>query len=323
MFNKKILKPAYFIILFLSLVSYKLIDYRTLTKTNVPLRITVQNNAIVLRQVLPENSNVLTLAAGFVLQKIAKIFSPNSITAHSIAYNLMVFIILFLTYFTFFVYLKIFFTESTSLIGALLLGIVMQLGLTGTLFPEGNLLSFLLFILGFLCMFKSKDYFLPVIFAFGIMNNAQTVFLFLFYVTYLISQNKLRTKKSHFIILFSVMVMALTFLFMLKVFGDRVFIKNDFIFQNLSNPGLIFQLWFAEIAFFVFLSIKAFNFSSLFFKLGLFIIGLYFILGFFYEPMNEPVRFLPVYLILIPMSLQILFDKSVNSKNLLQRPVSL
>lgn len=281
-------------------------------------RTEVQNNILTGQMDYPYQYRVLKPAVGFVLQKITGAFVSNRFKAHLYAYELITLIAFFLFYFGFYKFLKIFFSDTACMIGLTLLLAVIPLSVT-SVWQEGDFYNFIFFTAGFLLMFRSKDYYLPVIFAIGFLNREQIVFLLVFYIAYLISQNKLNTKKSYFVITLSVLACSIVYFGLRWKYGFKYTEVNYNAARNIENIWHIITLWTAEVLIFVLLSIKAFKSSDKFFKLGLIALGLYFILYFFYGYMGELAKFLPAYLILIPMSLKVLTGESTNKKALLQQ----
>lgn len=279
-------------------------------------RTEVQTNILSGQMDYPYQYRVLKPAAGYVLQKIISVFVSNRFKAHLYAFELITLVAFFLFYFCFYKFLKIFFSDTSCMIGLTLLFAVIPLSIT-SVWQEGDFYNFIFFTAGFLLMFRSKDYYLPLIFAAGFLNREQIVFLIIFYIAYLISQNKLNTQKSYIVIALSVIACAAVYFGLRWKYGFKYTEINYNAVRNTENIWHIIQLWTAEVLIFVLLSIKAFKSSNKFFKLALIALGLYFVLYFFYGYMGELAKFLPAYLILIPMSLQVLTGESINEKKIL------
>jgi hypothetical protein len=307
------LKPVYWVIIILTLISYELTDLKILTP-DLLLRTEVQMNILTGQMDYPYQYRVFKPAIGYALQKVIRIFEDNKFRAHLYAYEIITLAAFFLFYFCFYKFLKIFFSDSACIAGLFFLQAVIPLSIT-SVWQEGDFYNFIFYTIGFLLMFKSKDYYLPLIFGIGLLNREQMIFLMVFYVAYLISQNKLNTKKSYIVIALSVVACAIVYFGLRWKYGYKYTVVNYNASRNIENIRDIFQLWAAEVLIFVILSIKTFRSSSKFFKLGFIALGLYFILYFFYGYMGELAKFLPAYLILIPMSLQIITGESTNNEN--------
>lgn len=306
------MKPVYFIIILLTLISSKIVDKEILSP-DILTRVEVQNNILTGQIEYPYQYRVLKPVMGFVLQKIMRIFVNNTYRAHLYAFEIITVFAFLLLFSCFYLFLKMFFSDTSCIIGLLLLQVVIPLSIT-SVWQEGDFYNFIFFTIGFLLMFKSKDYLLPLVFAIGFSNREQIIFLFVFYIAYLISQNKLKQKKSLIVIALSVIACAAVYFALRWKFGYKYTEVNYNTMRNTENIGLVIQLWSAQVLIFAILSVKAFKSSSKFFKLGLISLGAYFILYFFYGYMAELAKFLPAYLILIPMSLQIITGESADNK---------
>ncbi len=78
-----------------------------------------------------------------------------------------------------------------------------------------------------------------------------------------------------------------------------------------ANLVKIAALWLAEVGGFIALCLLAFKRSGAFFKIGLAALAIYAILFFFNGNLWEFAKFLPAYLILIPMGLQVISNQYI------------
>src|SRR4029079_8475355 len=99
---KKFLKPEYIIILLLALFSYKIVDYRILTRNNLTLRNDIQTSVMAQKKLPPDNNNLLSIGTTYTFQKVVKIIFKNSNVAHLVSQNIINFVIFLLIYFAFF-----------------------------------------------------------------------------------------------------------------------------------------------------------------------------------------------------------------------------
>jgi len=261
----------------------------------------------------PFRYSVLIPGAGYILQKLIKPLAGSQARSFLYSYELINFFAFTLLFTLFYIFLKMFFSDITSTIGLFLFLAVIPLSMSGV-WPEVGVLNFLFYALGFILMFKSKDQFLPLVFVVGMLNDESIIFLMVFYIINLISNKKLYAKKSIIVIILSVISCATVYGALRWKFG---FPSNDKFFlasENFDNISSIIQLWIAEAFMFIFLSVKAYNKSSKFFKWCLASLLIYIVLFFLLGNMNGFARFLPAYLILIPMSLQILTSESAVTK---------
>ncbi len=298
------MKPVYYLIILTSLISFKIVDNRVIRADPVT-RDQLQARILSGEAEFPHQYRILVPAMGYALQQLFHKLTKDPLKAHIYSYELIILIAFLLLYYCLFLFLNFFFTDISCMIGILLFQILIPLSITGV-WQEGDFYNVLFFTIGLLLMFKSKDYYLPLVLGIGMINNEQILFLFIFYIAYLVSQNKLNTKKSYFIIALSAGVCIFVYILLKWKFGFRESETLYYALHNFESIPSILSLWITQVVIFVWLSIKSFKYSDNFFKLGLMSVGLYFILFFIYGNIGELAKFLPAYLILIPMSLQVL-----------------
>lgn len=294
------MKTAYVIILILTLLSFKLVDFKILNKNNINYRNTVQSTIVKGNDGFSLEYGMLAPAIIYAVQKVFNI-PFNIYKSQLIASNVVNFFIFLLIFYLFYLYLKMFFNEGNSIIGLLLLASVVPFSLNG-IYPESDFLNLLLFILGMVMILKSKIIFVPIIILIGMFNEMQISFLIVFFICYLISSGKVFSPLNLIIVLISIIISIAAY----YIIDSRVGIFDLNISYNMSrnleNPGLILQLWSVTIAFIV-LNIISFRSSQKLFKTGLFAVGIFLILIFFLGNFYDTGKFLPAYLILIPLAL--------------------
>lgn len=293
---------AYIIIIILSLISYKVVDTRTLSKDNINYRIQLQSSILKGEINTYNQHGIFTVAAIYVMQKTMYVVFHNSQKAYSYAVQIFNFLVFLIIYFCFYKFLQIHFSEVYSVLGILLLGLSVPLAVSGA-WPESDFLNLALYIIGFWMMFRSKDLALPVVFLIGMMNGIQILFLFVFYLIYLYSCGKLSSVKSYVVIASVIVSVLVAAMAAGKIFNMNIFRFENYLMLNVSNAGLILQLWMAEFFILLIMAIKGFRYSSSFFRISLCTLLIFFILFLIFGKMNETGRFLPALLILIPMSL--------------------
>ncbi|MDQ3019434.1 MAG: hypothetical protein M3R36_02515 [Bacteroidota bacterium] len=305
-------KPIYYLIILLTLISYKIIDDNWLTR-HAELRYKHQMSILKGEVDYPYQYRVLKPAMGIALQKIIYLAVNNSYRANLYAYRINTLLAFLLIYYFFYYFLKMFFSDATCMIGLLLLQAVIPLTINGQ-YGEGDFYNFLFYTIGLILIFKSKDYYLPIVFTIGILNREQIIFLMIFYIAYLITQKRLFSKKSYIVITISLIACAIVCLALRWKFGWKYTVINKNAVSNITQVWYIISLWAAEVFIFIILSLKSFKKSSQFFKLGFISIGLYIVIYFFYGYLGELAKFLPAYLIIIPMSLETLTGESTDNK---------
>ncbi|MEO8210746.1 MAG: hypothetical protein ABI840_09290 [bacterium] len=312
------IKPIYIIILLLTLVSYDIICQETIFP-NVPTRMFFQSSILSGNMEPPYQYRIMKPILGSLLQWVISIFEKDPFKVHTLSYQFIIFFVFLGIYSLFYLFLKLFYTEMICIIGLLMLQIIIPLGIT-SVWEDGDYYTLLFYLIGLNLIFRNKDYYLPLIIAIGVFNRDQIIFLLVFYIAYLISENKLFKKKSVIIILASCFLWILVYYGMRYKFGfkESVYTISHNTSTNYNAFGNIAVLWICMVSVYVILCIKSFRQSNKFFKLAFASLGIYVILFYFNGIMTQMAKFLPAFLILIPMSLQIFTNefkgKSNNSK---------
>lgn len=309
-FFKRRIKTAYVIIVFLSLISFQTVSLFSLFP-NVPLRMELQNSIFQGTMEPPYQYRILNPAIAYPIQQIISIVIKDESTAHVFSYQLTSFFILLGIYFLFYLFLINFFTEKTCIIGLMLLYLVMPLGITGVWGEDEDYLTVLFYLIGLYLIFNSKEKYLPLVIATGTFNREQIIFLLAFYSCYALSQNRLFKKETIIIILLSIVswIGVIYLLRLLFGFKQTKYTVDWNVSENIRIIKSIIVLWSVMVLPFVILCILAFKKSSNFFKYSFISIGIYIILFFFNGFLSQMTKFIPAYLILIPMSLQYLFKE--------------
>lgn len=212
---------------------------------------------------------------------------------------------------SFYAYLNIFFEETKAVAGLLLLQSLIPLSITGY-YIEGDFLTFLLFIAGFLVIFANRPVFLLAIVLVGSFNREQIIFLILLYFFYAYSERKLNARNIS--ILIGCVVIWLIIAFGLRWYYDFEPSKYTIGLHIERNTDLrilirqIIPLWVAEVGGICVLCLLAFRKSHPFFKISFISMGLYACLFFLNGNLWELAKFFPVFIIMIPMGLQYFFD---------------
>jgi hypothetical protein len=136
------------------------------------------------------------------------------------------------------------------------------------------------------------------------------VFLLVWYLAYLAAQRRL-TWRHNLWALVGGAAWLIVFLGVRMYFGFKPsqYTVALHVAHNTSLANLwtqILPLWLSNVAGFVVMSAMAFSKSNLFYRLSFISLAAYIVLFFFNGNMWELAKFLPAYLILIPMSLQTL-----------------
>ncbi len=307
----KSVNPVYFVILLLTLVSYQIICEKTIFP-DVPKRIEIQNSILSDTMEPPYQYRIMKPYLGYFLQKITTLFITDPVKVHTLSYQIIILIVFAGIYFLFYKFLNLFYPDNICILGLLLLQVVIPLGIT-SIWEDGDYYTLLFYLIGLNLIFRNKSYYLPLIIFIGITNRDQIIFLLAFYAAYLYAENKLFQKKSLVIIFSSVILWIIGYFGLRLIFGFKtsVYTVKHNTSTNIVEMGEIFSLWICMVSVYVILCIKSFKQSSKFFKASFIFLIVYVILFFFNGILTQLAKFLPAYLIFIPMSLQVLTNNYI------------
>lgn len=312
--NSNKLIPVFFIILLLTLISFEIVSKNTI-QPDPQRRIRIQDSILTGQMEPPYQYRILKPVLGFALQLVISPFVKDKVKQHVLSYRIIIFVVFLGIYYLFYKFLKHFFSDKACIIGLLLLQIVIPLGIT-SIWEDGDYYTLLFYLIGLNLMFSGKDIYLPLVIFFGEFNRDQIIFLLIFYLIFLYGNKELFKPKSIGIILISVILWLSAYYSVRYYFGfkDSVYTFAHNLHSNRSALILIIELWISQILIFVIMSIKSFSRSSVFFRGCLISLAIYGIMFFFNGILSQLAKFLPAYLILIPMSLQYLMNEYSSDK---------
>lgn len=311
--SKKFL-PVYFLILLLTLISFQIVSKYTIQQ-DPQRRIGIQDSILNGKMEPPYQYRIMKPLLGYTLQKLMSPVVKDRVKSHILSYRLIIFFVFLGIYILFYKYLRQYFSEQACMIGLLLLQIVIPLGIT-SIWEDGDYYTLLIYLIGLSLIFGGKDKFLPIIIFLGEFNRDQIIFLIVFYAIYLKSRDELFSKKGITIIVTSVILWLTAYYSMRFIFGfkESVYTFSHNFHSNRSVWELILELWIVQLLIYVILSIKTYGRSSVFFRWSLVSLIAYAVIFFFNGILSQLAKFLPAYLILIPMSLQYLTNEYTESK---------
>jgi hypothetical protein len=218
------------------------------------------------------------------------------------------------TFSVFYLYLRRFYSHNASIIGLLFLQVTIPLSVTGE-YMEGDFITLGFYALGLYLIVIGKDIYLPVMIGFAAINREQSAFLVFLYAIYLFSQRQVsRQKLSILFACFIVWFIAFMGTRLYFGFKPSQYTMSLHIAHNTDIPMLltsIIPLWIVEVASSAVLCVLAFPRSNLFFRLSFLSLSVYVLLFFLNGNMWELAKFLPAFLVTIPMSLQVLTGEFV------------
>lgn len=292
----------------LALISTSYVS-RTVILPHVAMRLDHVAKIFSNQQTPPYQYRIFKPLVGSFLETALFPIIPDRIWRHVLAYELLSFITFLGIFFAFYTYLRMNFSISASLMGVLTLQAVIPLATTGY-FMEGDFITLLFYLLGLLLIRQEKDGWLPVLLGVGALNREQIVFLLAWYLFYHIGRQTL-TLRRIWLALMSFLIWLAVFAGVRWYFGLKPSPYSPAL-HLASNTNLnrlvtsILPLWISNVAGFVILSALAYRKSDAFHRLAFLSLLAYAAFFFVYGNLWELAKFLPAYLIMIPMSIQAL-----------------
>jgi hypothetical protein len=274
---------------------------------NADRRMAYESQILLGKMEPPYQYRLLKPLLGAAAGAFVSVFTESAFAQHVVSYALISFATFLGVFFSFYSYLRYNFSQGASLIGVLLLQAVIPLAVTGE-YMEGDFINLLFYILGLIAIQRGKELWLPILFALGGLNREQFIFLALWHIIYLAVNGKISPR--------SILWSFICFLAWGAAFwGARMYFGLKptpytialHITRNMEPSNLllsILPLWAAEVAGFAFLCILAFRNSSRFYRLAFLSLFPYSALFFLNGNLWELAKFLPAFLVMIPMSLQ-------------------
>ena len=312
------IKFAYFIIILLTLISQRIV-YNRIINPVPQYRIEMQNEILSGKSHSPYQYRVMKPLLGKIIGVIISPVVKNEVSNHLLSYKILNYIVFSLIYLLFYLFLRNFYTEITAVCGLLLLQIVIPLCITNQ-WQEGDFITVVFYLIGLIAIFKNKEYFLPLIILIGVLNRDQIVFILFFYIAYLIEQKKLFKPRGIIIILLGALAFGLSYYGLRLYFGFKPVTHTIAfnMFVNINNVTSIARLWAEQVLIFIILCIIVYKKSRPFFKYSFLSLILYTILFFINGIMGELAKFLPAYVMMISMAIQ-LFNKEFTIDKQLQK----
>lgn len=308
-------KPVHFIILLLTLISFQTLSRYSIFN-NVPLRLELQTSILSGEMEAPYQYRLMEPVPGYLIEKLTSHIIPDRIINHVFVYQLLMFFTFLFIYIMFYKYLKLFFSDQTCIIGLILLCILIPLGIT-SIWEDGDYFTLLFYLIGLNLIFRSKEIYLPFVILLGEFNRDQIIFLLIIYLCYALSKRELFKPKTILVAAACIALWAGAYYMMRLIFGFK---ESKYTVawntgHNLSMIPQIINLWTVMVIPFLVLSALSFRRSSAFFRYAFIAILFYIVIFFFNGFMTQMAKFLPAYLVLIPMSLQFLTNEFTSKDN--------
>jgi hypothetical protein len=281
---------------------------------NIKDRMVFEQNILDGQMEPPYQYRVIEPIAGKFLENLLSHVTGDEGFQHRLAYtltNVFTFVALFnLLY----VYLSRLFSPRAALIGLLIFQVVIPLSVTG-FYMEGDFITVVFYLIGLILIQSGHDNYLPLLVGVATFNREQVVFLPVLYALYLISQRKFWSRKL-IVVGASLVAWGMVYLGMHLYFGFKPtqYTPALHIAHNTSAGNLIgsiVPLWVVQVVPMVYLASLSYRTSPHFYQLAFLSLGPYTTAFFFAGNMWELAKYLPAYLILLPMALQAITSEPI------------
>jgi hypothetical protein len=207
-------------------------------------------------------------------------------------------------------WLRTLFSPTVALLGTAMLALPVPLAVTGY-FVEGDFINLLAFVLGFWLMERGRDAWLPLVIGLATLNREQSAYLVVLYAAHLAAQRSLGHRRAQVLLAGSAVAFLVVFLGVRAAYGPRPHPYGvAFNLAHNSSPRtvreVILPLWLSVVVGPAVLAGLAFRRTTVFFRWALLALGPYLVLFVLNGILIELAKFLPAFLVLIPMALQTL-----------------
>ncbi|MBM4043603.1 MAG: hypothetical protein FJ279_00665 [Planctomycetes bacterium] len=260
----------------------------------------------------PYRYRVLAPVAAEALQALLSPFVGNGPEKKAqrlaIAYFLIVFGSLAIAYGLFFACLRQWFDPRAALVGCLFLAAVVPLSITGY-FMDDDFITLVLYALGFWLFMTARDSLLPFVVFIGTFNREQIAFLVVLWLAYHLANGTGGRRRTIAIALGCMLGFAVPYLSLRYLCGSAptMYTISFHAQENLAHLGRIAGSWSVQVLAFAVLALLGLRRAPAFLRYALATLPVYILAFFLKGKMWELGKALPMYLILIPLSLFALF----------------
>ena len=289
------MRPAYFIVLLLGMISYLIVDGRVV-KPQASAKYELQQRILTGQEESQQQYSILTSAVTFSVQKLLGVVVVNNTKLRLYSFEIVALLSFMAFFLIFYFYLRIYFDENQSITGLLLMQAVLSIVIQN-IYTEAAIFNLTFFAIGLLLIALKRDFLLPLIITLGAMNQSQILALLLFYMIYQFSMGRL-FKLRVIVIAGTSLVSWLVVESLLKSFyGIRnAGLDEAPLLVNIPSLIIIFSILFLMSYKSLFQRDKIFKFSLLF-------TPLYILLSLMLMPQANLLDLSPVLLFILPPAL--------------------
>ena len=256
----------------------------------------------------PYRYRVLTPYVAEALRRAIKGFWGPGEAAQMQCFVLVYFCLAFaafaVTYQCFFGYLRQWFTQSNALLGCLLLFAVTPLTITG--FVDGDFVTLALVCLGLWCFCTGREMAVPLLLFIGAWNRIQILFLPALWLAHRLGSGRRMDRRAWTILALCAAAFVVPYVTLRLWLGDpgSVYTMRYHMVRNWQHlPTKILYVWAPNVLVFLGLALCALRACPRQLQYSFALIPIYLAVFFVKGNLWELAKALPMYLVLIPMSL--------------------
>lgn len=232
----------------------------------------------------------------------------NDNLRHGLAYMIPLLATFAALYLLLFLLLRTWMSRNAALVGCSAFAVLVPLSVTGYV-EEGNFLTVLFYVVGLLLMTRRQDAWVPLVVGVATLNREQMIWLVLFHAIFLWAHGRLRERRSLILLGGGALAWAAGYLAPRLYYGFREsqYTTALHVGRNTDPAALVYAivpLWIAQVAVLVLLCAFAWRQSNRFLRVAALSLVPYTVLFFFMGNMWEMAKWMPAFLILLPMALQ-------------------
>lgn len=289
------MRPAYFIVLLLGMISYLIVDGRII-KPQAVAKYELQQRILTGQEETPQQYSILTHAVTYSVQKLIGVVVVNNTKLRLYSFEIVALFSFIAFFLIFYFYLRIYFDENQSITGLLIIQAVLSVVIQN-IYTEAAIFNLTFFSIGLLLIAMKRDLLLPLIITLGAMNQSQILALLLFYMIYQFSIGILFKLRAIITVIASLICWLVVEGLLKSFYGLRIAGVTDAL-AVVNFPALV-----AITSILVLMSYKSLILGDKIFKFSLLFAPLYILFALMLMPQANLLDLSPVLLFIIPPAL--------------------
>ncbi len=297
------MRPAYFIVLLLGMISYLIVDGRII-KPQAAAKYELQQRILTGQEESQQQYSILTPAVTYSVQKLLGVVVINNTKLRLYSFEIVALFSFLAFYLIFYFYLRIYFNENQSITGLLIIQAVL-LTVIQIIYTEAAVFNLTFFAIGLLLIAVKKDFILPLIITLGAMNQSQILALLLFYMIYQFSAGNLIRLKTILTVSASLVCWLLVESLLKSFYG----IRSAGLQESLAAVNFPALVLITSIL--ILMSYKSLTLGEKIFKFSILFTPLYILLALMLMPQANLLDLSPVLLFIIPSVLYLFGSEKI------------